>query len=198
VSDDPDAWALQRTALGTFIRNQRQLARLSLRQLAEVAKVSNPYLSQLERGLHEPSMRVLQGIADALGVSVEQILAQAGVLPTAGQTSPPPTLTEDAIRADPLLTAGQKDALLSVYRSYVATTAATAAPPTPGAGAEDAGAPVSRPAIAKGSAVDTGSASGKDSGAVTASSSAARHPTARPRTTGKKTARPARKPPASD
>ncbi len=116
---DPDLWQQQRETLGSFIRNQRQLAKLSLRQLAELAKISNPYLSQLERGLHEPSMRVLQGLAEALGVSVDTMLAHAGVLPDrVGEGRA--TLTEDAIRADSLLSDEQKEALLSVYRSYVA------------------------------------------------------------------------------
>lgn len=118
----PELWQQQREALGDFIRTQRQLARLSLRQLSELAKVSNPYLSQLERGLHDPSMRVLQGVADGLGVSVETLLARAGVLPKRTDDRASPTAeTEATILADPLLDAGQKDALLSVYRSYVAT-----------------------------------------------------------------------------
>src|SRR5947208_7825013 len=65
--------------LGAFIRAQRQLANLSLRQMADLAHVSNPYLSQLERGLHEPSVRVLQSIARALNVSAETLLTHAGV-----------------------------------------------------------------------------------------------------------------------
>lgn len=111
-------WEVRREALGSFIRTQRQMARLSLRQLADLAKVSNPYLSQLERGLHEPSMRVLQSIADALDISVETILAQAGLLDPEPDNSAS-AATEAAIRADPLLGAEQKEALLSVYRSYI-------------------------------------------------------------------------------
>src|SRR5258708_23901430 len=67
-------------ALGAFIRSQRQLARLSLRQLAELTSLSNPYLSQVERGLHQPSVRVLKAISDALNVSAETLMAQAGLI----------------------------------------------------------------------------------------------------------------------
>ena len=67
-------------ALGAFIRAQRQLANLSLRQLAELTHVSNPYLSQLERGLHEPSVRVLQSISRALDLSTESLLRQVGMV----------------------------------------------------------------------------------------------------------------------
>jgi transcriptional regulator with XRE-family HTH domain len=104
-------------ALGAFIRAQRQLANLSLRQMADLAHVSNPYLSQLERGLHEPSVRVLQSIARALNVSAETLLTHAGV-----DNEPEATDlhdTESAIRSDDRLSDDQKQALLSVYRSYV-------------------------------------------------------------------------------
>jgi transcriptional regulator with XRE-family HTH domain len=103
-------------ALGAFIRAQRQLANLSLRQMADLAQVSNPYLSQLERGLHEPSVRVLQSIARALNVSAETLLAHAGIDEPDVAELPD---TESAIRADDRLSDEQKQALLSVYRSYV-------------------------------------------------------------------------------
>ena len=118
ASDERDD---QLHALGAFIRAQRQLANLSLRQMAELAHVSNPYLSQLERGLHEPSVRVLQSIARALDVSAETILAHAGV--AAEEPSATTGATEAAIRRDERLTDEQKQALLTVYRSYVETTA---------------------------------------------------------------------------
>jgi transcriptional regulator with XRE-family HTH domain len=136
-------WQSQREALGAFIRAQRKLARLSLRDLADRTDVSNPYLSQIERGLHEPSVRVLKSIARALNVSVETLLTQAGLLDrtptgeadeataaTSGPGSspaPPPAgvlFTEAAIGADPALTPAQREALLGVYRSYVAEGAA--------------------------------------------------------------------------
>jgi transcriptional regulator with XRE-family HTH domain len=112
--DDRDDQLLN---LGAFIRAQRQLANLSLRQMADLAHVSNPYLSQLERGLHEPSVRVLQSISRALNLSAETLLAHAGVVdePTAREAAD----TEAAIRRDRSLTDEQKQALLSVYRSYV-------------------------------------------------------------------------------
>ena len=107
-------------ALGAFIRAQRQLANLSLRQMADLAHVSNPYLSQLERGLHEPSVRVLQSIAKALNVSAETLLTHAGIDDEAEAELPD---TESAIRADDRLSDDQKQALLSVYRSYVQANA---------------------------------------------------------------------------
>jgi len=75
-----DLWEAQRAALGAFIREQRKQANLSLRQLAELTKLSNPYLSQVERGLHQPSVRVLKAISDALNLSAETLLAQAGLI----------------------------------------------------------------------------------------------------------------------
>lgn len=108
-----DSWQL----LGGFIRAQRQLANLSLRQLSALTEVSNPYLSQIERGLHEPSVRVLKSIADALNVPAESLLAQAGLL-TAHAVSDTEATTS-VILGDPSLTEAQKHALLSVYRSYI-------------------------------------------------------------------------------
>src|SRR5487761_185074 len=75
-----DAWEAQRESLGAFIRERRKQANLSLRQLAELTSLSNPYLSQVERGLHQPSVRVLRAISDALNLSAETLLAQAGLL----------------------------------------------------------------------------------------------------------------------
>ena len=75
-----DMWEAQREALGAFIREQRKRANLSLRQLAELTSLSNPYLSQVERGLHQPSVRVLKAISDALNVSAETLMAQAGLI----------------------------------------------------------------------------------------------------------------------
>ena len=106
--------------LGTYIRAQRELANLSLRELAARTNVSNPYLSQIERGLHEPSVRVLRAIASALNVSAESLLLQAGLL---DRSDAKQSSTEQAIRSDPALDAEQKRALLAVYRSYVAESA---------------------------------------------------------------------------
>ncbi len=107
-------------ALGEFIRTQRSLARLSLRELAGLTDLSNAYLSQVERGLHEPSVRVLKAIAEALDLSSATLLAQAGLL---RDDEPRPEgasveRTETTIRADPTLSEDQKEALLAVYRSY--------------------------------------------------------------------------------
>lgn len=115
--DDP--WKAQVEALGAFIRHQRQMAKLSLRDLADRTNVSNPYLSQLERGLHEPSIRVLQAIAKALNVSAETLLAQAGILKEDGDEVMAPSGTAAAIMADPALSEEQKQALLAVYRGFV-------------------------------------------------------------------------------
>ena len=115
----------RRSALGAFIRSQREMANLSLRQMAALADISNPYLSQIERGLHEPSVHVLRSIARALNLSAETLLAQAGLLDgSEGQT--PGMDTAEAIRSDTRLTDQQKQALLAVYRSYCADNEAAA------------------------------------------------------------------------
>ena len=108
--------------LGSFIRNQRRMANLSLRDLAARTDVSNPYLSQIERGLHEPSVRVLKAIAAALDLSAETLLAQAGLLDndTNGSARATEGDTAAAIRADTRLSEEQKQALLAVYQTYLA------------------------------------------------------------------------------
>ena len=125
-----DAWEARREALGAFIREQRKQANLSLRQLAEKTSLSNPYLSQVERGLHQPSVRVMRAISDALNLSAETLLAQAGLIDAmaggktteqaegADQAAVP--ATEQAIRADKRLSEDQKSALIAVYRSMLA------------------------------------------------------------------------------
>ena len=118
-----DARTPQLHALGAFIRAQRQLANLSLRQLADLTHVSNPYLSQLERGLHEPSVRVLQSIGRALDISTDTLLRQVGLVDTDAVADV--VDTEAAIRQDPHLHDEQKQALLAVYRSYVQANADT-------------------------------------------------------------------------
>jgi transcriptional regulator with XRE-family HTH domain len=120
VADPTDPWKTQLEAFGSFVRTQRQLAKLSLRELAELARVSNPYLSQIERGLHEPSIRVVQSIAKALDISTETLLAQVGLTGDGEGESRIHGATEAAISADPYLSDGQREALLAVYRSYVA------------------------------------------------------------------------------
>jgi transcriptional regulator with XRE-family HTH domain len=120
VTDNP--WAAQQEAFGAFLRSQRRLAKLSLRDMAERTKVSNAYLSQLERGLHAPSVRVLRSIGKALDLSAEAMLTQAGLMEDdpAGDADEVELSTEAVIRRDPNLSDNQKDALLSVYRSYLA------------------------------------------------------------------------------
>jgi len=120
-----DMWEPQREALGAFIKEQRKKANLSLRQLAELTSLSNPYLSQVERGLHQPSVRVLRAISDALNLSAESLMTQAGLIDVIasvgtvpGDTNAEPGVpTEDAIRADKRLSDDQKAALIAVYRS---------------------------------------------------------------------------------
>src|SRR5580704_5427291 len=102
--------------LGEFIRNQREIARLSLRQFANLAHISNPYLSQIERGLYEPSAGVLKGIARALGIPPETLYAAAGWFEPESSDEHE---VETAIRTDPGLTDSQKEALIAVYRGFL-------------------------------------------------------------------------------
>src|ERR1700735_141973 len=124
-----DLWDTPREALGAFIKEQRTPATLSLRQLAELTSLSHPSLSQIERGLHQPSVRVLKLLSDALNVSAETLLAQAGLLDPDSFAGPAtaadpgsglsPRDVEAAIRADQWLGDDQKAALITVYRSML-------------------------------------------------------------------------------
>lgn len=102
--------------LGEFIRTRREVTQMSVRKLAELAGVSNPYLSQIERGLRKPSAEILQQIAKALQISAETLYERAGFLnpEDRGQCG-----VRDAIAADPQLTPEQQQALLNVYESFV-------------------------------------------------------------------------------
>ena len=102
--------------LGEFIKSQREIASMSVRRLAELAGVSNPYLSQIERGLRRPSAEILQQLAKALKISAETLYVRAGLLSEEDAIAPS---VREAIARDPLLTAEQKQALLNVYESYV-------------------------------------------------------------------------------
>jgi transcriptional regulator with XRE-family HTH domain len=126
-----DGWQGQLNALGGFIRMQRRLADMSLREMAAMTSVSNAYLSQIERGLHQPSLRVLRSIAEALGIAPEDLLRRANILSgdgsasaaSPGNDSSPgqeaaPVDTEAAIATDPRLSPSQREALLNVYRSF--------------------------------------------------------------------------------
>ena len=105
--------------LGEFIRRQRELSELSMREFASLAGISNPYLSQIERGLRAPSEHVLRAIAATLNTSAEALYEQAGV----AVEDESATVVVEAIRADPHLTARQRQALLEVYKSFVGTGA---------------------------------------------------------------------------
>ena len=99
--------------VGRYIREQRRQAELSLRKLASQAGVSNPYLSQIERGLRQPSARILKDIAKALRISAETLYVRAGIL-----DEEEPTDLEVSILQDPHLTERQKQVLIDVYRSF--------------------------------------------------------------------------------
>ncbi len=100
--------------LGNFIRQQRSVASLSLRRLSELAGISNPYLSQIERGLRTPSAQILQQLARGLRISAETLYVQAGIL----ENRPPEDDLEARILADPHLDEAQRQALVRVYRSF--------------------------------------------------------------------------------
>jgi transcriptional regulator with XRE-family HTH domain len=101
--------------LGDFIRGQREVARMSVRRLAELAEISNPYLSQIERGLRRPSADILQQIAKALRISAETLYVRAGILDADAATE---VTVPEAIRRDGSLSSEQKQALLAVYQGF--------------------------------------------------------------------------------
>jgi transcriptional regulator with XRE-family HTH domain len=112
--------------LGAYLREQRENAQLSLRQLAEMAGVSNPYLSQIERGLKRPSAEILQQIAKGLQVSAESLYVRAGILDERVGDDPAPVPDVlSAIAADPVLTDRQRGVLVDIYRSFAGEAAAS-------------------------------------------------------------------------
>jgi transcriptional regulator with XRE-family HTH domain len=117
MSDDP--WKARLEALGALLREERKAAGLSQRELAERTKVSDAYLSQVERGRHEPSLRVLTAVTSTLGVSLGALLSRAGII-DAGDDDREARLptAEAAILGDPDLTEPQRFALVTVYRSF--------------------------------------------------------------------------------
>jgi transcriptional regulator with XRE-family HTH domain len=128
-----------RSQVGDFIREQRSAAKVSLRELARVAGVSNPYLSQVERGLRKPSAEILSAIARGLSISAETLYEQAGILDRRAGSGD----TVAAIRADTALSERHKAVLLELYETYVrehaahaAATAETRTPPAPRAASE--------------------------------------------------------------
>jgi len=100
--------------VGTFIKEQRTRSALSVRKLADQAGISNPYLSQIERGLRKPSAEILKSLARALEISTESLYERAGLLDEIERSS-----VEDAIASDPTLTKTQQQALTEIYRSFV-------------------------------------------------------------------------------
>ena len=114
-----DSWKASLDALGRLLRSQRIAAGLTLRDLAERTGVSNAYLSQLERGMHEPSLSVLRAVSLALDVPLASLLTRAGVLEDDDGGAPGMRETEAAILRDPELSEPHRIALLSVYRSFV-------------------------------------------------------------------------------
>ncbi len=102
------------SSIGSYIREQREQAKISIRQLAQAAGVSNPYLSQVERGLRRPSADILQQIAKGLRISAEALYVQAGIL----DDKPGDTTVTDAITADPEITERQKQMLIDIYESF--------------------------------------------------------------------------------
>jgi transcriptional regulator with XRE-family HTH domain len=133
------------TDLGEFIRSQREVARISVRRLAELADVSNPYLSQIERGLRKPSAEILQQIAKALQISSESLYVRAGILDSERD---PEVSVVDAVNRDPYLDAEQKRTLLRVYESLRAEAQgrATATEATDGNAGGDGGGRAKRQA----------------------------------------------------
>ena len=120
-------------SIGDYIREQREQAKISLRQLSQAAGVSNPYLSQIERGLRKPSAEILQQIAKGLRISAEALYVQAGIL----EDRPADSGVRSALLADPTLSERQKQVLIEIYESFRKESGAgTGSPPDSG------GAPV--------------------------------------------------------
>jgi transcriptional regulator with XRE-family HTH domain len=115
--------------IGDFIREQREQAQVSLRQLSKLAGVSNPYLSQVERGLRRPSAEILQQIAKGLRISAEQLYIRAGIL----EDRPAGSELVPAIRSDPTLTERQKNVLVEIYETFRRENSAAGLDPTPAA-----------------------------------------------------------------
>ena len=126
-----------RNSIGDYIREQREQARISMRQLAQAAGVSNPYLSQIERGLRKPSADILQQIAKGLRISAEALYVQAGILEDRQADSG----VRSALLAEPELSERQKQVLLEIYESFRRENAAAAAAAAAAAEAADGAQP---------------------------------------------------------
>ena len=143
-------------SIGEYIRQQREQAKISLRQLSSAAGVSNPYLSQIERGLRRPSAEILQQIAKGLRISAEALYVQAGIL----EDRRPDSGVRAAVLADPELTERQKQVLLDIYESFRKELAARAAEDAEPAGIEPVGI---EPAAIESGGIESG---GLESGGV--------------------------------
>lgn len=129
MSQDDKLTAVVSTAaadIGSFIRSQREAAQVSMRQLADKAGVSNPYLSQIERGLRKPSADVLNQIAKALRVSAEVLYVRAGILEPSEKSE-----VRDAVITDAAITERQKQVLLDIYTSFIQQNEADGEETTP-------------------------------------------------------------------
>jgi transcriptional regulator with XRE-family HTH domain len=129
-------------SIGDYIREQREQAKISLRQLSQAAGVSNPYLSQIERGLRKPSAEILQQIAKGLRISAEALYVQAGIL----EDQPADSGVRSALLADPGLSERQKQVLIEIYESFRKENAV----------AEDHDAPVAVPPYARPAGIEPG------------------------------------------
>ena len=125
------------SAIGAYIREQREQAKISLRQLAQSAGISNPYLSQIERGLRRPSADILQQIAKGLRISAEALYVQAGLL----EDRPPGSVVREAVLTDEELTERQKQMLIEIYESFRKETAMARAGTAERRGRSDRAAP---------------------------------------------------------
>jgi transcriptional regulator with XRE-family HTH domain len=144
------------SSIGEYIREQREQAKISLRQLASAAGVSNPYLSQIERGLRRPSAEILQQIAKGLRISAEVLYVQAGILEDRG----PDSGVRAAVLADPGLAERQKQVLLDIYESFRRETALNTGIPAAGPGTAGTSAARGREAAASSPAAGVGVATG--------------------------------------
>jgi transcriptional regulator with XRE-family HTH domain len=132
-------------SIGDYIREQREQAKISLRQLSQAAGVSNPYLSQIERGLRKPSAEILQQIAKGLRISAEALYVQAGIL----EDQPADSGVRSALLADPGLSERQKQVLIEIYESFRKENAAAEADGAPVAVLPHAGAAEVGPGLAE-------------------------------------------------
>ena len=146
--------------LGEYLKEQRQSARLSVRQLSDLAGISNPYLSQIERGVKRPSAEILQQIAKGLSISAETLYVQAGLLDPSETPESGGNATRTAIRSDAALTSRQRQTLLEIYDSFVGATSepAEVAAPTAASKAPATKQPATKKPAAKKSAATTKSA----------------------------------------